>query len=341
MTEDNIKKVIVRFPNWLGDCIMALPFLEALHRACPEWKLTVLVRGYLHQLFEDDPRVHKVIELKDKDKSFHPSKLSKVVDTLNNDDYDIGIILPDSFSSALIFSMAQIPRIIGYKAEMRGFMLTDAIRRPEQVVHRSMKYLRLLDILDIYPDEDLKPEIYSGDSSRKEAEKLTEGLGRYIVVTPQTNAPSRRWGYDQYSRLISGIVKDLKTNVVLLGAAGEREIVEKVGESSGVNCLNLAGKASLLVSYEILRQSLCFVGNDSGAAHLAAASGTYTISISGADNPEETHPMAENGKIIRSDLPCLSCVKNICPRKDFPMECMHVIKVDEVLEAVKGAIDEK
>ncbi|MBD3219304.1 MAG: hypothetical protein GF310_13605, partial [candidate division Zixibacteria bacterium] len=145
MIEDNIKKVIVRFPNWLGDCVMALPFLEVLHRTRPEWELTVLVRGYLHKLFENDPRIHKVIELKDKDKSFHPSKLFKVADELNDDDYDIGIILPDSFSSALIFSMAQIPRRIGYKAEMRSFMLTDSISRPKRVVHRSKKYLRLLD----------------------------------------------------------------------------------------------------------------------------------------------------------------------------------------------------
>jgi heptosyltransferase-2 len=338
MTEDNIKKVIVRFPNWLGDCIMALPFLEALHRACPKWELTVLVRGYLHQLFEHDPRVHKVIELKDK--FFHPSKLFNVAEDLNDNDYDIGIILPDSFSSALIFSMAQIPRRIGFKAEMRSFMLTDSISMPKQIIHRSMKYLQLMDMLDINPDEDLKPKIYSDESSRRGAERLIEGLGSYIVVTPQTNAPSRRWGYDKYSRLISRVVNELKTDVVLLGAAGESEIVEKVGENSGVKCLNLAGKTSLLVSYEILKRSLCFLGNDSGAAHLAAASGTYTISISGADNPEETHPLAERGKIIRSDLPCLSCVKNICPRKDFPMECMHVIKADQVLEAVKGAIDE-
>ncbi|HDS02025.1 MAG TPA: lipopolysaccharide heptosyltransferase II [candidate division Zixibacteria bacterium] len=340
MTNSKMKKVIIRFPNWLGDCIMAAPVLTALRNAHPEWEVTLLVRGYLSQLFRSDPRVDHVIELKDKSDSFNPTGFFELADELGQAGYDTGIILPDSFSSALIFFMAKIPTRIGYKAQMRRFMLTDALDQPKKIIHRSQKYLRLLKSVDVIPHVDVEPEIFPDDESRQRAELLARGLDRYIVITPQTNAPSRRWGYDKYSKLIARVVKALKLQVVLLGAENEYDVVEKVGSDSGVQFLNLAGRASLPVSYGIMKEALCFVGNDSGAAHLAAAAGTYTISISGADNPEETRPLAARGKIIRSDLPCISCVKNICPRKDVPMECMHVISVEEVFEAVRETVDE-
>jgi heptosyltransferase-2 len=340
MTDGKSKKIIVRFPNWLGDCVMAAPMLTALRNAHPEWEIHLLVRGYLSQLFKSDPRVNHVIELKDKIDSFKPSGFFELADDLGKAGYDSGIILPDSFSSALIFFMAKIPSRIGYKAEMRRFMLTKAVDQPEKLIHRSKKYLRLLRSVDVESRADIEPKIFSDEESRQCAELLTRDLDRYIVITPQTNAPSRRWGYDKYSELIARVVEDLSINVVLLGARSEYDVVEKVGLDSGVQFINLAGRASLLASYEIMKKALCFVGNDSGAAHLAAASGTYTISISGADNPDETHPLARRGKIIRSDLDCLTCVKNICPRKDFPMECMHVITVEEVFEAVREATDD-
>jgi heptosyltransferase-2 len=319
---------------------MAVPVLTALYNAHPEWEIDLLARGYLSQLFKADPRVNHVIELKDKSDSFKPSGFFELADDLGEAGYDTGIILPDSFSSALIFFMAKIPRRIGYKAEMRRFMLTDALDQPKKTIHRSQKYLRLLEGFGVEPPKIIKPEIFPDPDSRQVAKTLTKGLEDYIVIAPQTNAPSRRWGYDKYSELIARVVKDLKLSVILMGAETEYDVVEKVGSDSGVRFLNFAGRASLLVSYKIMKEALCFVGNDSGAAHLAAASGTYTISISGADNPDETHPLTSRGKIIRSDLDCLSCVKNICPRKDLPMECMHVISVEEVFKTVKEAVDE-
>ena len=340
MIDGKSKKIIIRFPNWLGDCIMATPMLTALRNAHPEWDIDLLVRGYLSQLFKSDPRVNNVIELKDKSDSFKPSGFFELADDLSKAGYDSGIILPDSFSSALIFFMAKIPRRLGYKAEMRRFMLTEAVDQPEKLIHRSKKYLRLLKGIDVEPHVNIEPEIFSDEESRQFAELLTRDLDRYIVITPQTNAPSRRWGYDKYSKLIARIVEDLSINVILLGARSEYDVVEKVGLDSGVQFINLADRASLPASHEIMKKARCFVGNDSGAAHLAAASGTYTISISGADNPDETHPLTSRGEIIRSDLDCLSCVKNICPRKDFPMECMHVITVEEVFEAVREVTDD-
>ena len=85
----------------------------------------------------------------------------------------------------------------------------------------------------------------------------------------------------------------------------------------------------------VLTQASAFIGNDSGAAHLAAAVGTPVVVLSGADDPKETSPMASQKKLLYlSELECISCVKNRCELKgDAFMQCMTGISVEMVMKA--------
>lgn len=333
------RRVIIRFPNWLGDCIMAMPALSLLKDARPEWELTLMARGVLHELFENDPRVDRIVEFNDKDSYIGPLKYLPIAERIRSENFNLGLLMPDSFSSALIFYLATIPQRVGYRGDARTFMLTQSMPHPAPIIHRSQKYARLLEKLGLSIGDIPMPEIYPGPENSAEAEKCLEGRNRLIVIAPHSNAPSRRWGYEKYSELASRIYSELKYEIVFIGAKNEARKVEEVGIKSAVPFLNLAGKTSILTSYEIMKRAAVYVGNDSGGAHLAAASGTYTISISGADNPDETHPLTKRGLVIRKPLPCSPCVKNICPRHDLPMECMKIISVDEVFQAVKSAVD--
>jgi heptosyltransferase-2 len=341
MEDSDKRKIIIRFPNWLGDCIMATPILSILKTAKPEWEITLMARGVLNQLFKNDPRVNSVIEFNDKESYIGPLKYLPIAERLRSENFNLGLIMPDSFSSALIFYLATIPHRIGYKGDARSFMLTRALPLPKEVIHRSIKYRGMLKILGLDIDDEPLPEIYPGEDDMVKAGELVGDLGNYVVIAPHSNAPSRRWGYEKYARLAEMIHKNLNHKIVFVGAFNENTIIEKVAEKSGVQCLNLAGKTSLLTSFEIMRRASAYVGNDSGGAHLAAASGVHTISLSGADNPEVTRPITKKGTVIRKPLPCSPCVKNICPLHDTPMECMRIISVEEVFQAVKDAIDAK
>jgi ADP-heptose:LPS heptosyltransferase len=50
------------------------------------------------------------------------------------------------------------------------------------------------------------------------------------------------------------------------------------------------GKTGLLQAAAILEQAQLFVGSDSGLGHLAAASGTATLTVFGPGDPERYHP---------------------------------------------------
>jgi len=331
-------KVIIRFPNWLGDCIMAAPVLSAIEKSLPDWQVDIMIRNNFAGLFYNDPRIGEVLPVSDKGDRFRLMQYLRIGERLGKRGYKLGLILPQSFSSAFIFFTAGIPERVGYKGDLRSFMLTQSLDDPGRTLHRSEKYLNLVRCFEgftVSPD----PKIFSSDEAKKGALELVDNLQPFIVIAPQTRAPSRRWGYDKYAQLIRRALDDLGMNVVLTGATDEREIVEKVGQDSKRPFLNLAGKADLLTSYEVIKLSRAYIGNDSGGAHLAAASGTYVLSISGADDPEETRPLAKSGRVVRKMLPCMPCVKNVCPRDDVPNECMKIISVEEIYNLLKGALN--
>jgi len=333
-------RVIIRAPNWLGDCIMALPFLQSLKRARPNWKLTILARRPLTELFEFDGGLENVIALDDKGGRLPIIRQIKISSLVRHGKYDLGLILPDSFSSALIFYLAGIPARIGYCGDGRSIMLTTILNQPATKMHRSQKYMGLLSALGIHDAIGELPDLPTGESAGPKAAELLGDTRRFVVIAPHSNAPARRWGEEKYSALIALIKKTLGLDLVLIGAPAEAALVEEVGRRSGVAYLNLAGRSSLLTSCEIMKRAMVYIGNDSGGAHLAAAAGTCVISLSGADDPDETRPLARTGRVIRKPLPCSPCVKNICPRQDQPMECMQLISVDEVLAALRECLHE-
>jgi heptosyltransferase-2 len=337
---NGIKKIIIRFPNWLGDCVMAAPMLDVLREKYPECVLHILVRGGLAELFRNDPRVANVYSINDKSGILPVFSYFSIARKLSLENYDLGLILPKSFSSMFTLYMAGIPKRISYPGDA-DFMLSEVVTPPQKLIHRSLKYINLIEPLKS-GDADLHfPRLYSNQDMKNRARQLIGDFKQYVIIAPQSRATSRRWGYDKYSQLAARISNELKMKIVFLGAADEIDIVENVGKQSGIEYLNLAGKSSLMVSFEIMKKAAAYVGNDSGGAHLAAASGTYTISISGADNPDETRPLARRGKVIRKPLPCSPCVMNYCPRDDFPNECMHIISVNDVFEAVSEAANAK
>ncbi len=335
-----IENVLVRLPNWIGDAVMAIPTVNCIKSRFPEWQVTCLGKPAVNALYRTSANVDCLISLElpgDRNKLSGIKEFSR---SLRQHDFDVGLILPDSFSSALIFRLGGIRRRVGYRSELRSFMLTNPIAKPQQLIHRSERYLSLVRQSFGIHDCDESVTIPVSDEHTDRADRLLNGMERFAVVCPTSRAPSRRWGDGKYIELIKRLHGDISMGVVLAGSGDESDLVARIGDASGVDCLNLAEQNDILLSIEVMRRSEVFVGNDSGAAHLAAASGTRVVSISGADDPRETRPLASRSRIVNKQIECSPCVRNICPRKDHVNECMDVISVDDVMDAVTELLKE-
>ncbi len=335
-----VHNVAVRLPNWIGDAVMAIPAVRALYAAVLHARLAVIGPPPVARLYSADPAIAECIELVLDVDSGKTHALRRFAEKLRSKDFDLGVIFPDSFSSAYLFKAADIKFRIGYKAELRSILLSHSFANPRDSMHRSQKYLRLVSHISGTEANSEDREISIPKHVADRAAKYTGKIGRFAVVCPTTRAPSRRWGKARYVELLRRLHSELDLALVLAGSGDEADMVDDVGGRSGIPYLNLARESDILFSAAVMRLADIFIGNDSGAAHLAAASGTRVISISGADDPNETRPLARVGRVIRKELPCSPCIRNICPRRDHVNECMDLISVEEVIQATKELLDE-
>jgi heptosyltransferase-2 len=340
-------RVLVRTPNHLGDCIMALPMISETREAYPGATVTVLTPEPLADLFVGNTGIDNLWAIPTR----HVHGLigvMKLKEMIGRGAFDIGYILPPSFGAASSFKLAGVKERIGYIADGRRLLLTKPLplSEPLNSQHRSVVYFDLLRRGAGVSFEYAPPKLVLNDTDRERASTtLAEsGLGpndEYVVIGFQAVAQSRRWGGDRYAALAQRIVGGLNRSVVLIGAGGDRKAGDQVMSMSGIGSIyNVAGMTTLRESAAVLSRAEAFVGNDSGPAHLAAAAGAKLIVLSGADDPAETSPISNRKAIIRRDrLSCIGCVKNVCPLKgDAFMRCMKEISVEEVYEALRDMV---
>lgn len=342
-------KILVRVPNHLGDCLMAMPMVNEVREAYPGSVVTVLVPEYLAEVYEHNPAIDAIFKIPGK--YVHGMMaVIKLREIIAPHDFDIGFILPPSFGAAAGFKLTGIPERIGYIADGRRMLLTKPMPLPAPMnsQHRAETYFDLLRRATGTPLEFVRPKLFLSETDSQRAAALLDGLGisagqPYAAVAFQAVAESRRWGIDNYRKLSERLIENHKLSVVLIGGPADQSLGDEIVETAGrKEIVNLAGKTSLRESAAVLAQADVFVGNDSGPAHLAAAVDCPVVVISGADDPKETSPLARHKRLIYlSHLDCISCVKNKCPLKpERQMQCMTQITVVSVLEQIADILRE-
>ena len=123
---------------------MSVPALRELRRIFPDDSITLHTRTWADGLFRDSDFLDEIV-------TYDPAKwrFRDVLDNANflkKDAYDLAIILPNSFESAMTTFLTRIPRRIGYNKDLRGLLLTDPIAVPEWKSrrHEVFYYLHLV-----------------------------------------------------------------------------------------------------------------------------------------------------------------------------------------------------
>jgi heptosyltransferase-2 len=346
-------QVLIRTPNHLGDCVMALPMISETREAYPGAAVTVITPEHLQELFLRNPAIDRILTIPPR--YVHGViAVFKVKDIIAPHSFDVGYILPPSFGAASGFKLAGVKERIGYVADGRRLLLTKPLPLPTPLnsEHRSKIYFDLLRRGSGVSLEYVKPKLFLDEDDERRGTELLGGYGigesvPYAVVAYQAVAESRRWGIENYTALVGQIVTDSDLHVVLVGSqadakAGEQilEGISKAHATGRERVANLSGKTTLRELAAICSRARIFVGNDSGPAHLAASVGIPLVVLSGADDPRETSPISSTKRLIyREQLPCISCVKNKCPLSgDDHMRCMKEITVDAVLAQIRDLL---
>ena len=124
-----VRKVLVVQPSWVGDAVMATPTLRAIRELYPEAHVSYLMRRYVKPLYTGMPWADQLITYRTGKTHAKAGKgqFFDLAARLRSANFDLAVLLPNSFKSALVCKMAGIRRVVGYERDGRGFLLTDKL----------------------------------------------------------------------------------------------------------------------------------------------------------------------------------------------------------------------
>jgi heptosyltransferase-2 len=331
----SVQRLVVRAPNWLGDAVMALPAMAAVRHGLPEAAIAVAAPPAIAPLFHERTAVapDEVLVVQREDE----------VRTLRAKRFDAALLLPNSFRTALTHRRAGIPQRWGYAGNLRGPLLTAAVRRPRGVRHQSAYYLELVRALGFDGADDVPRITVTGGTRDRAGALLAEhGVGAQVPVVGiapgAAYGHAKRWPPRRVAEL-AGRLGARGAATVLVGAGTDREAGREIESSAppDARLINLIGRTDLRLLAGLLAACHAFVSNDSGAMHLAAAVGVPVTAIFGPTDDRVTAPLGDHDVLIHQVF-CRPCMLRDCP---IDHRCMKGITVDAVHAAVVRRLDRR
>jgi len=326
-------RILIRVTNWLGDAVMSLPAIRAVRANYPKAEISLLAKPSVADLYARESCVNKVI--------VYNNDRWGTARALRARQFDLGILFPNSFDSALVFRLAGIPRIVGYDRDVRRALLSRPIPVPawKGSVHERFYYLELLQearLIDGYHGADGPILLEHADDAAREGRRTFAERGittAVIGVSPGAAYGSAKcWLPDRFAESAAGLASQRNGTVVLFGApndAAQCLKVEKALQEWSVPVVNLAGRTTLRQFIDMAAACSVFLTNDSGSMHVASALGVPTVAIFGATNPKTTGPAGPSNSVILEKVECSPCFKRECP---IDHRCMTRVTSARVVE---------
>jgi len=335
----DIKKVLIRSANWVGDTIMSLPAIASIRLSFPQAEISILAKPWVAGLFRDSADIQKVILYQSPGIHGGIKGKWKLARELMKEQFDLALHLPNSFESALLSFLAGIRLRAGYNTDGRGVLLTHRVPVKGKIkkVHQVDYYLHLVRSLGLQAVEGC-PSLRASEERIVEAEGtlISLGLGKQPIVGLSPGAKygsAKEWFPERFGELARRLSKEMGARVLILGSEADRATASRIGEITGGETIDLTGKTNLGQAMALISHCRIFVTNDSGLMHVASALGVPLVAIFGSTDPSRTGPLGGKSRVLCKSLPCAPCLKTECPEE---RRCMELISVDEVYEEVKA-----
>jgi heptosyltransferase-2 len=328
-----VKRLVVLAPNWLGDAVMAVPAIADVRRASPHAEMTVAARPSIAPLFTLVSEVDRRLVI---DTHLH---LRTTANELANQGFDTALLLPNSMRAALVVALAGIPNRWGYRANLRGALLTRAIARPSGL-HQAEYYQQLVHALG-FPNGPMEPRITLSPSLRATAAALLrdagwDGRAPLVALAPgAAYGAAKRWPPERFAALAASLAAD-GVQSVMIGAAADRLTADEVSCAfQSPALLTLVGRTDLPTLAGVLAACRALVTNDSGAMHLAAAAGTSVTAVFGPTDERATRPLGDAHQVVTFPVWCRPCMLRECP---LDHRCMRGVDAAVVAAAARRTL---
>ena len=263
----------------IGDAVLSSGLIKRLIDEIPNARFTIVAGPAAAPLFTHVPNLDQVIVFEKAKSGSHWFELWRKVRHTR-----WGLIV-DLRGSGISRFLSTRRRAIHHKAG--------------QPIHKVLEAARTLRI----EDEPAAPHIFTNPGVETYADELTRGVGPILAMAPAANWLGKTWPLERFSQvamtLLHGYGPLAGGRLMVLGGPGDEALARSLKDSAGRRFINLAGKVDPLTAFACLKRARIFIGNDSGAMHLAAAAGAPTIGLFGPSDERLYAPWGEHARVVR------------------------------------------
>lgn len=330
--------LLIRSPNWIGDTVLSTPLVRTIKEKFKDINITILAKKYIKELWSNNPNIDEVISFDDNFRGYF-----ELIKNLHSRKFDTVLILPNSFSSALITYMAGIKERIGYNTDVRGMLLTKRIPlngiRKKHLVYEYMEFSKIFGI----EEDTIKLELFVTDEEKNKANEILksrDGLNDLIIgICPgATYGPAKRWKKDNWIKVAIKLMEKYNAKILIFGSLNENLLLTEINNSLENRGIIFPGNLNLRMLIVLINKCKVFISNDTGPMHIAASLKAPVVAIFGSSSPAWTGPLGDSNRVLHKNIPCSPCFKRSCDKKN-PYECLNLIEPKEVLDEVESLLN--
>jgi len=338
----------------IGDIVWSTPTFHTLKRAYPHASIYVLLRQGSGSLLQADPSITNSFEVPPSGDNFLTTAATQIhlIRRLRHEHFDLLFDLRadergaiTGFLSGTTYRVAR--HFKGPGAPFwRNALFTHLVHAPEFSPHEhtcgaAEQSLGILRGFGLAASTTVpKLWVSAVDEQKISCILVEKGITertRWISINPFSRWSYKEWNLEKWAAIIEWLYAEQGIVTVLVGARNERERISKVVEYCSTSAVNLVGATSLGELAALLSKSSLHVGVDSAAPHIAAATGTPTVTIYGPSSWKDWAPVGKTHHVIVPSDPCAPCHQKGC-NGSGRSRCLENLEIGRVKEGIQNAL---
>jgi heptosyltransferase-3 len=347
MSPLNPKKILVVKLKHIGDVLLTVPAVRALHEAFPGSEITAFVNAGTEEMLAGLPYVHDMVVYDRRMKRLgwikRCFKEITLMRAIRRRGFDLAVDFSGGDRGALCVLLSGAAVRCGYAKTGKGMFLRDRcfthVVPPDFSKHTVDVHLDLVRALGI-EGKSRTLDIALSDADRERVRDVlrAKGIGereRYVVVHPTSRWFFKCWRKDGFAATADHIAVKHGARVIFTSAPDdrEREMVQDILRLSSKPHVDVGGMFSLKQLAALIKGAALFIGIDSAPMHMAQAVRTPVIVLFGPSGVHNWGPRGEHDTVICRDWECVPCGKDGC-QGTKKSRCLDDITPQEVMKEV-------
>ena len=330
-------------PAFLGDVVLSTALIEGWHAAYPDSPIQVWVRKGAHGFFEDHPFVSQVWVWDRAGWGKYP-RMWSMARQVRRTRPGVVANLHRHASMGLVARWVGAPNHAGFSGVSTfGGQVNQHPHEIGDGRHETKRNHALLaPWLGDFDPVCHRPKLHVAPQHVAAADSLPSGA---TVLAPSSVWATKRWPEAHWAALVD-LLHAHGEPVVLLGAAPDRPLLERIAFGAKEAPRLVAGDLNLLGSAALMAKSKAVVSNDSAPLHMAGAVGTPVVGVFCSTTPrlgfgvlpeDEASGRGQNVEVKEEELACKPCGvhgKTTCPLGHF--QCGEDLAVKAVWASLQA-----